>query len=262
MTTDVIEDLDEGVATLTLNRPERMNALSPAMLQFLGDAFVRLDADPDVRVIVLTGAGRGFCSGGDVKRMAEGAIPSDSSAAVAGLRAKMETTRLLYEMSKPTIAMVNAAAAGAGLVFALACDLRIAGESSRFTTAFAKVGLPGDFGGSFFLTALLGAAKARELYFTSDVIDAQQALALGLVNRLAPDAELAAVTRLFARRLAVGPAVAYRYMKRNLAAAQSRTLVEILDLEAQHQIAASGTADHREAARAFVEKRAPVFRGR
>ncbi len=262
MTTDVLESHDAGVATLTLNRPARLNALSPDMLAALHAAIPRLDADPSVRALVLTGSGRGFCAGGDVKRMTDGAIAHDAPDAVAVLRRKMEVSRLLYEMSKPTIAMVNGPAAGAGLALALACDFRVAGASARFTTAFARVGLPGDFGGSFFLSSLLGAAKARELYFTADAVDAQRALALGLVNQVVADDELVAVTMELARRLAAGPVLAYGYMKRNLAAAQTEGLARILDLEAEHQVAASRTEDHREAARAFVDKRTPVFRGR
>jgi 2-(1,2-epoxy-1,2-dihydrophenyl)acetyl-CoA isomerase len=165
-------------------------------------------------------------------------------------------------MPKPTIAMVRGAAAGAGLSLALACDIRIAGDTARLGTAFSRVGYSGDFGGSFYLTQLVGTAKARELYFTGDVVDAHQALALGLVNRVVPDTMLEEETMALAARLAAGPRVALRYMKRNMNAAESGTLHEVLDLEAWHHTRCGLTEDHREAARAFVEKRAPVFRGR
>jgi 2-(1,2-epoxy-1,2-dihydrophenyl)acetyl-CoA isomerase len=261
MTHDLLEHQHAGVVTLTLNRPERLNALSPDMLARLRETLQRLDADEAVGVVVLTGAGRGFCAGGDVKRMDGGEIDHDAPDAEAVLRGKMDVARQLHVLSRPTIAMVNGPAAGAGLSLALACDLRIAGSSARFTTAFAKVGLPGDFGGSFFLSQLVGPARARELYFTSRTIDASEALALGLVNRVVPDADLHEATREFAGQLARGPRLAFAQMKRNFQAAQDDRLDAVLAQEARHQVAASRTADHREAVRAFVEKRAAVFKG-
>lgn len=261
MTSDLLETFDSGVVTLALNRPERLNAFSADMLAALRESLARITTDRRARVLVLTGAGRGFCAGGDVKRMASGTIAYDALDAVAVLRAKMEVVRTLHNLPKPTIAMVNGPAAGAGLALALACDLRIAGESARFTTAFAKVGLPGDFGGTYFLSAIVGAARARELYLTGELLDAQRALACGLVTRTVTDADLAAVTRDLALQLAAGPPLAYALMKRNLDAAQTRSLDALLDLEAEHQIAASRTADHAEATRAFMEKRPPAFTG-
>jgi len=258
----LIETIQEGVATLTLNRPDRLNALSAPIMEGLLEALPRLAHDTAVGAIVLTGAGRAFCAGGDVKRMAGEEIARSGPEAVALLRSRMEISRLLHEIPKPTIAMVNGAAAGAGMAMALACDLRIAGQSARFVTAFANVGFSGDFGGSYFLSRLVGTGKARELYFTAEPLDAGQALALGVVNRLVPDAELAATTTAFARKLARGPRVALALMKQNFNAAESGTLAELLDLEARHQIETGQTADHKEAARAFVEKRAPVFTGR
>jgi 2-(1,2-epoxy-1,2-dihydrophenyl)acetyl-CoA isomerase len=174
----------------------------------------------------------------------------------------MEISRLLHELPKVTIAMVNGAAAGAGLAMALAGDLRFAGESARIVTAFAKVGFSGDFGGSYFLSKLIGTGKARELYFTAEPLNAAQALALGIVNRVVPDGELGPATMDFARKLARGPRIAFGLMKRNFNAAESGTLAELLDLEAEGQVATGRTEDHKEAAKAFVEKRAPVFRGR
>jgi len=261
MAQDLLEERDGRVVTLTLNRPERLNAFTPDMPARLSDALLRCDSDDSVGAVVLTGAGRAFCAGGDVKRMVSvGAAPTADTAAT--LRAKMNAAQLLHCMSKPTLAVINGAAAGAGLSLALACDFRIAGASAIFTTAFAKIGLPGDFGGSFFMSRLLGSAKARELYFLSPLLDATQALALGLVNRVTPDEELQAAGAQFARELASGPTAAYGYMKRNLNAAESGTLAELLDMEALHQIAAGSTEDHRQAARAFAEKRTPVFTGR
>jgi len=178
------------------------------------------------------------------------------------LRAKMEVSRWLHEMPKPTIAMMRGPAAGAGLSLAMACDLRVASDTVKLGTAFARVGYSGDFGGSYYLTQLVGTAKARELYFTADLLDAQQALGLGLVNRVVEDARLEEETMALASRLARGPRVAYRYMKRNMNAAESASLKEMLDLEAWNHTRTGMTEDHREAARAFVEKREPQFKGR
>jgi 2-(1,2-epoxy-1,2-dihydrophenyl)acetyl-CoA isomerase len=174
----------------------------------------------------------------------------------------MEVSRILHDLPKPTIAMINGPAAGAGLAFALACDMRIASASARLVTAFIKVGLSGDFGGSFFLTRLVGTAKARELYFTGRPIDAEEALSLGLVNRVVPDDRLGDVTMELARSLAQGPQVALSLMKRNMNCAETGGLAQLLDMEAANMVQAARTEDHREAARAFVEKRAPVFVGR
>lgn len=264
MTQDLLEAVKDRVALLTLNRPERLNAMSREMLDALLEALPRLAADPDVGVVVITGAGRGFCAGGDVKAMAEGREGEGASLEdkAQALRARMEVSRWLHEMPKPTIAMVRGAAAGAGLSVALACDMRIASDASKFGTAFARVGYSGDFGGSYFLTQLVGTAKARELYLTADLVDAAQALALGLVNRVVPDALLETETMALATRLAKGPSVAYRYMKRNLNAAESGSLKDLLDLEAWGHTRSGMTEDWREATRAFVEKREPVFKGR
>jgi len=262
--TDLVETTEDGVAWLTLNRPDRLNAFSPAMLLGLGEALQRLSGDPTVGAVIITGAGRGFCAGGDVKAMAEGREFGGTTLEekAQALRSRMEVSRWLHEMPKVTIAMVRGAAAGAGLSLALACDLRVAGDSARFATAFARAGYSGDFGGSWYLTQLVGSAKARELYYTADIVDAQQALALGIVNRVVPDARLEEETMALAARLSRGPRIAYRYMKRNFNAAESGTLQDSLDLEAWHHTRCGMTEDHREAAKAFVEKREPVFKGR
>jgi 2-(1,2-epoxy-1,2-dihydrophenyl)acetyl-CoA isomerase len=264
MADELLETVTDGVAVLTLNRPDRLNALSTTMLEGLLEAVPRLADDPRVGVVVLTGAGRAFCAGGDVKAMAEGReMPGETLEERAqGLRRGMEVSRWLHDLPKPTIAMVRGPAAGAGLSLALACDLRVAGASARFATAFARVGYSGDFGGSWFLTRLVGTARARELYFTAEILDAAQAHGLGLVNRVVPDERLADETLELARRLARGPRIAYRYMKRNFNAAVTAPLSEVLDLEAWHHTRCGMTEDHREAARAFVEKREPVFHGR
>jgi 2-(1,2-epoxy-1,2-dihydrophenyl)acetyl-CoA isomerase len=168
----------------------------------------------------------------------------------------------LHEIYKPTIAMVNGPAAGAGMALALACDLRIAAQSARFITAFANVGFSGDFGGSYFLSKLVGTGRARELYYTAEPLDAAQALALGVVNWVVADADLLTSTMQLAQKLAGGPRIALALMKQNFNAAETGTLAQLLDLEARGQIETGRTDDHKEAARAFVEKRAPVFTGR
>ena len=264
MTTDLIENVKDGVAVLTLNRPDRLNAMSRPMLDALLEALPRLAEDPAVGVVVLTGAGRGFCAGGDVKAMAEGTELGGQTMEekAQAVRSRMETSRWLHEMPKPPIAMMRGPAAGAGLSLAMACDLRVASDTARLGTAFARVGYSGDFGGSYYLTQLVGTAKARELYFTADLLDAPQALALGLVNRVVPDARLEEETMALASRLARGPRVALRYMKRNMNAAETASLKEMLDLEAWHHTRTGMTEDHREAARAFVDKREPHFKGR
>ena len=262
MDQQLIEAISHGVATLTLNRPDRLNALSIPIMEGLLEALPRLAQDADVGAIVLTGVGRAFCAGGDVKGMAEGSVQRGGDEAVAHLRGRMEVSRLLHEIPKPTIAKVNGPAAGAGMALALACDLRVAAQSARFVTAFANIGFSGDFGGSYFLSKLVGTGKARELYYTSEPLDAAQALALGVINRVVPDADLSDATLQLARKLAKGPRIALALMKQNFNAAEIGTLAQLLDLEARRQIETGRTRDHKEAARAFVEKRAPLFTGR
>ncbi len=253
------------VAILTMNRPERRNALSAEMLRGLESALREVEADPEVRCVVLTGAGGAFCSGGDVKGMAEGGGGGGDGIDAAIHRQRLAqrgTAGRLYQMPKPVIASLPGAAAGAGLSLALACDLRIAAESAILITAFAKVGFSGDYGGTFFMTQLVGSAKARELYYLSERVGAEEAQRQGLVNFVVPDDALEKETRMLARRLAAGPSVAYRYMKENLNRAAGGEAGECLDLEATHHVHTGRTRDHQNAVRAFVEKRDPVFEGR
>ncbi len=266
-TNDLLAHVEDGVAVLTMNRPERRNALSAAMLEALAKTLADCETANDVGAVLLTGAGGAFCAGGDVKGMAEanaGVAPLDIDSRIHRQRLSQRATAgRLYDMPKPTIAALPGAAAGAGLSLALACDLRIAAENAVMTTAFAKVGFSGDYGGTYFLTRLVGAAKARELYFLSDKVEMPEALTLGLVNRVVPAANLMQETLALAKRLASGPRVAYRYMKENLnRASTGATMTDCLDLEATHHIHCATTEDHREAAKAFVEKRTPKFVGR
>ena len=266
-TDDLLADLDTGVLTLTLNRPQARNAMSDAMNQALGRQLAAAELDPEIRCVVLTGAGQGFCAGGDVKGMADrnaggGRSVSIDEAIYTQRVNQRATAGRLFKMPKPTIAALPGAAAGAGLSLALACDLRIMARTAIMTTAFARVGLAGDYGGTYFLTQLVGAAKARELYFLSERVGADDALRLGLANWIVEPEDLAAKTREIAQRLAAGPAVCFRYMKENLNRAMGGEVDECLDLEATHHVHSASTADHREAAQAFVEKREPAFQGR
>ncbi len=266
MTTDLLESTEGGIATLTMNRPEARNALSRDMMLALAEALPRLANDPAVRLVVLTGTGAAFCSGGDVKGFARNAagapVTVSFDSKVTDLRMRMEAVRWLHEMPKPTLAVIPGPAAGAGLSLALACDLRICADNAKLTTAFSKIGLSGDFGGSFFLNHLVGAAKAREMYFTGEVVLGTEAARIGLVNRAVPAAELPAAAATWAAELAALPTVAVGYMKRNLNTALHGSLSDVLDAEALHMIRTFETEDHKGAAVAFVEKRPPSFRGR
>ena len=266
MTQELQESIKDGVATLTMNRPEARNALTSDMMYGLVEALPRLALDPAVRAVVLTGAGKAFCSGGDVKNFAKRAAGTEVQMSfdqrVNDVRARMEVSRYLHEMPKPTLAVIPGAAAGAGLSLALASDMRIAADDAKLTTAFAKIGLAGDFGGSYFLNHLVGAAKARELYFTGRVVLADEAMQMGMVNRVVPAAQLAEAARAWAHELAALPTVAIGYMKRNLNLGLRASLSDVLDTEAIHMIRTFETEDHKGAAAAFVEKRAPQFKGR
>ncbi|MFZ5670392.1 MAG: enoyl-CoA hydratase [Pseudomonadota bacterium] len=264
-TTDLIASLDEGVLTLTLNRPEARNAMSGEMNEGLARMLAWAELEPSVKCVVLTGAGNGFCAGGDVKGMAGagGERPPIDHAIHRQRVNQRATSGRLFAMPKPTIAALPGAAAGAGFALALACDLRIMASTAFLTTAFARVGFSGDYGGTYFLTNLVGSAKARELYYLSDRVGAEEALRLGLANWVVPPEELAAWSREIALRLANGPTVAYRYMKENLnRAASGGDLEDCLDLEVTHHVHCAATTDHQEAVKAFVEKREPTFVGR
>jgi 2-(1,2-epoxy-1,2-dihydrophenyl)acetyl-CoA isomerase len=235
-TAELLASLDEGVLTLTMNRPEARNAMTGPMTGALGEQLARAELDSAVK-----------CIDGAIHRQRVN---------------QQATSGKLFTMPKPTIASLPGAAAGGGLALALACDLRIMASTAFMTTAFARVGFSGDYGGTYFLTQLVGSAKARELYFLSDRVGAEEALRLGLTNWVCEPDELAATTRAIATRLASGPTVAYRYMKENLNRAMTGELNDCLDLEVTHHIHCGQTEDHREATRAFVAKREPVFRGR
>jgi 2-(1,2-epoxy-1,2-dihydrophenyl)acetyl-CoA isomerase len=267
-TEDLVARVEDRIAVLTMNRPTRRNALSGPMLAALEAALAEIDVANDVGCVVLTGAEGAFCAGGDIKGMAEagsaGGAPRSIDEAIHRQRLfQRGTAGKLYSMSKPTIAALPGAAAGAGLSLALACDLRIASDNAILTTAFANVGFSGDYGGTYFMTKLIGAAKTRELYLLCEKIDAIEAERLGLVNRVVPADALEEETRALAQRLAHGPGIAYRYMKENInRALEGGELADCLDLEATHHVHTALTNDHRNAVKAFIEKRKPVFEGR
>lgn len=262
----------DGVLYLTLNRPDKLNALSDSIISGMLDNLRKAAADDNVGAVVVTGAGRGFCAGGDIGRMRErnekaqpsagGNHPGSLDQRIAGLRRSEEVSLLLHEIPKVTIAAVNGPAAGAGFSMCLACDIRIASDQARMGTAFARVGYSGDFGGSYFLTKIAGTAKARELYFTADMLSADEALTAGIVNRVVPAASFADEVHAFAKRIASGPRVAYSYMKANLNAAVYADVRTMLEREALGQSLTGLTEDHKEAVKAFLEKREPKFQGR
>lgn len=240
----VLREVEDGVGLITLNRPDKLNAMQAPMLEALYEAVADFGRDPAISCVVLTGAGRGFCSGGDLSNVAvevaaEAKIhpalrkrPQTADAKVQRLLRLHETSMRLHDMPKPTIAMINGACAGAGFSLAGACDLRIAGASAMLTSAFAKAGVSGDYGGSFFWSKIAGTAKARELYLLSEKIGADSALAAGLVNRVYPDAELRAETMKLAKSLAAGPGFAYGLIKRTLGLAEHASMEDTLRIEA------------------------------
>ncbi|WP_338750408.1 enoyl-CoA hydratase-related protein [Janibacter alittae] len=261
----VLYDVTEGVATITLNRPDRRNAMSRPMLEGLSRFLEQAEQDPAVRALVLTGAGRAFCAGGDVRDFDEqggeggGATEVDPVAVAEQLQNQEETVARIHRFPKPVIASLPGAAAGAGLGLALAADLRIGTPRTVVATAFAAVALSGDYGVAWLLTHLVGPAKARELLMLNPRLDGQASLDLGLLNRLVAEDELVEQTRVLARRLADGPTLALAHIKRNLLEAPQQTLSESMAAEVPRHKECGLSADHVEAARAFVEKRPPVF---
>jgi 2-(1,2-epoxy-1,2-dihydrophenyl)acetyl-CoA isomerase len=264
-TDDLLAAVDDGVATIVLNRPARRNALSPEMLAALARVLRRLDGADDAGVLVITGAGPAFCAGGDVKgfseRGGEGgtAAQADPAAVAEQQEIQRATIGALHAFAQPVIAALPGAAAGAGLGFALAADLRIGTPRTVLTTAFARVGLSGDYGTAWLLRQLVGPARAAELMFLSDRVDADAALRLGLLNWVVAADELRPRTAELAARLARGPRLALASMKRNLLLAGQAGLGEAMDAEVPRHKECGVTDDHREAVAAFVAKREPRF---
>jgi 2-(1,2-epoxy-1,2-dihydrophenyl)acetyl-CoA isomerase len=257
----IITKVQDRVATLTFNRPDKLNALNAELLSGSIEALRSWSADPNIGAIVITGAGRAFCAGGDVSAMAEASAQSLEQN-IDRLRASQELSWLLYNIPKVTIAAVNGFAMGAGLGICLACDLRISSDQAKFGTAYAKVGFGGDFGTTWLLTHYVGAPKAKELLFLADHVDAAEAHRLGLVNRVVPHDQLQTETGSIAGKIAVGPLTSYRYMKANINLATHTDFRTLLDREAETHLRCGQTEDHREGVRAFLEKRPPKFTGR
>lgn len=259
----VVEVADQdGVRTLRLNRPEALNALTREVARGLVDGLRAAEREPSIRIVVLTGAGRAFCAGQDLKDLDSIHRPDGSLELGELLREHYNPLiKRIRTLDKPVIAAVNGVAAGAGLSLALACDLRIAAASASFVTAFSAIGLVPDSGAFYFLPRLVGWPKAMELMLTSDRLSAEEALRLGLLNQVAPAEQLESVVGDLATRLAKGPAIAYGLIKRGLNRSQAADLETVLELEAQYQAAAGRTADFREGVEAFVGKRPPSFQG-
>ncbi len=277
----LLDKRDDGVALVTLNRPDSLNAMGGTLMQELGDTLLELEHDRDVRCVALTGAGRGFCAGGDMggfaqragagKQDADGDAPTERprtpgvtnlERSAQGLANNQRRTSLkLHTMGKPTVALVNGAAAGAGMSLALACDIRLVSDKAKFVPAFGRIAFSGDYGGSYFLTKLVGFGRAREIYFTGEHITAQRALELGIANHVFAPEDLIVNGLDFCAKIASGPPGALARMKANFLRAEHTRVDDALDQEAFWMSLSGMTSDHREGVRAFVEKREPNFTG-
>ncbi|HEV2490753.1 MAG TPA: enoyl-CoA hydratase [Candidatus Acidoferrales bacterium] len=263
MTSPLILEAREGaVLTLRMNRPERLNALNVELGRALVDALERAGRDEAVRVVVLTGAGRGFCAGGDLELLRDARSRNAGDELEGLVRAGKEIALEICSMPKPVIAAVNGPAAGGGMNLALACDIRIASDQASFSEAFARIGLFPDFGGMYFLPRLVGAAKAAELFWTGETISAAEAARLGIVNRVVPHDAFAEETKKLTVQLAAAPSMAVRAVKRVLFDSERQAFEKVLDEEIQQQVECFLSADCLEGLEAFRQKRAPQFRGR
>jgi enoyl-CoA hydratase/carnithine racemase len=256
---NVIVTRDRGVGTLTLNRPEKLNAFAGEMRREVADALDALEADASVRVIVITGAGRAFCAGADVGYMAELIEKQDRTAMAALVEAGRRVVMTIRRSPKPVIGAINGVAAGGGANLALACDIRIASDTAMIAQSFNRIGLHPDWGGTYFLPRLVGPAKSLELMWEALPIGAEECLRLGLVNRVVPHDALADTVRSYAAMLAAKPALSIALTKRAVYESLDHSLPEMLDYELEAQLQCFGTDDAAEGIRAFVGKRTPTF---
>ncbi|MGH9740854.1 MAG: enoyl-CoA hydratase/isomerase family protein, partial [Candidatus Acidiferrum sp.] len=252
----------EGIATLVLNRPDKLNALNAELSTALNEALTRIAEDDSVHVVVLSGAGRAFCAGGDLAAIGRGRERNETAELGPILRSGMQAVLKMRLMPQPVIAAVNGAAAGAGMNIALAADIRIAADSATFGENFSRVGLFPDYGGTHFLPELVGPSVAAEMFYTGEMIDAQTALRLGIVNRVVPVVQLEAEVKALAQKIAQGPPIAIRAVKKILFGSHKEALVKALDQEVELQMKCFHSEDCSEGIRAFFEKRAPKFRGK
>jgi 2-(1,2-epoxy-1,2-dihydrophenyl)acetyl-CoA isomerase len=258
----VLEKHEDGLATLTLNRPDKMNAINTEMAVALNETLTRISIDKNIHAVMITGAGRAFCAGGDLGEIWKGRQSGNKEDLEPLLRAGMGAVLKLRTMRQPVIAAVNGAAAGAGMNIALAADIRFAADNASFGETFAKVGLFPDYGGTFFLPQLVGHAKAAELLYTGDMFDAKTALALGIVNRLVAADKLQEEANAFARGIVHGPRMASRALKQVLFGNQRAELSKALEYEVEEQLRCFESEDCAEGLRAFFEKRKPNFQGK
>jgi 2-(1,2-epoxy-1,2-dihydrophenyl)acetyl-CoA isomerase len=274
MATVLLHKRSDGVGLITLNRPDSLNAMGEDLLPRLADALEDCAADDAVRCVAITGAGRAFCAGGDVKGMAAGNARSGEGSNDGGKKApsidaqidglwksELATSHRVYTMPKPTVALLNGVAAGGGMSLALACDIRIASDKARLVTAFRNVGLGGDYGMNYLLPRFVGPGRARELLFRGENLNIQEAYELGVVNRIIPHETFMDEALTYCAELAAGPTGAIARMKQNMVMAEQASLSEALRQEATNLTLGRLDADHHEAAQAFVEKRTPSFRG-
>lgn len=258
MNDTVLYDAADGIATITLNRPDKLNAMNAELLQGTLEAMERAAGASDVRAVILTGTGRAFCAGADLNEpntLGDGDFQSRQRV----LRTYVRAVQLLREMDKPTIAAVNGAAAGAGAALSFAADLRYAAESARFVTAYVNVGLSGDFGGTWTLPKIVGATKAREMYLLNEPVGAEEAQRIGLVSKVFADDALMENVHGIAARLVASAPTAVRFIKQNLNDADDVSFAEALDRDGERHLTAGSSADAREARAAFLEKREPRF---
>ena len=257
----LLETREGSIVTLVMNRPDRLNALNNDLSSALNESLTRLAGDKTVHVVILTGAGRAFCAGGDLSVIGKGRESGDVASLAPLLRSGMQAVLKMRTMPQPVIAAVNGPAAGAGMNLALAADIRLAVDDAVFGQNFAKVGLFPDYGGTYFLPQLVGPAIAAEMFYTGEMIDAKTALHLGLVNHLYPADRLETEVRAMAKKIAEGPQVSIRAIKHELFDGEKAALQEALEMEVTHQLKCFHSQDCAEGIRAFLEKRSPKFEG-